>query len=420
MQPSRLEILNASSWGALAVGSLLALPCWGDDSAPAELQTTNAIRLNYASSDRMLTEETDYQLATLQSKATFVLGSAVRGAALARFSGQWHPSSKSDTDLVYAYLDIGLPAIDVRIGKQILAWGKTDALNPTDVVTPRDYTILLPFDEDERSGVWGISTTYFVTDTIFAKLFLSPNFEPSTLSFVSNDEQLFQFDEGTDKRKQFGLRFGASTEDIDISVSAYRGPSLLGQAEQIDVLPTGEQRIILRYPDIRMLGFDLAKNVGKYGVRIEGSVVQPDEEGTGAGNTMQPYHYVVMGVDRTLYGDFNINFQFYIRENKLEHAVTPSTASYINGLIFAQNHRTTNGITLRLANQWKNQTVSAEIFVQHYLSDGSTYLHPMVSYAVTDDIKWTLGAAWYIGDGGTLFGVMEKNNNIFSELRFSF
>jgi len=187
----------------------------------------------------------------------------------------------------------------------------------------------------------------------------------------------------------------------------------------VEVLPTGQQSVLMRYPDIRMYGFDLAKNVGKYGVRIEGSSVQPDEEGSTVG-TMQPYHYMVVGVDRTLFGDFNINLQLYIRENKPEDAGPPSTVSYINGLIFAQSHQTTNGITLRLANQWRNQTVSAEIFVQHYFSDGSTYLHPMISYAVTDEIKWTLGAAWYFGDNGTLFGVMEKNNNIFSELRFSF
>jgi hypothetical protein len=422
MQRSHFETLSASKpvWGATVASWLLVLPCWGEDNLPAELQLTNALRLNYASSDRVLSDETDYLLTTLQSKATFVLSPSVRGAMLARAGGQLHPDSSSSADLPYAYLDVTTSALDIRIGKQILAWGKTDALNPTDVVTPRDYTTLLPFDEDERSGVWGVNTTYFATDTIFATLFVSENFEPSTLPFVSNDEQIYYFDEGTGKRPQFGTRVGANTGDIDFSFSAYRGPGLLAQAEQIDVLSTGEQLITLRYPDITMFGFDLARNIGKFGVRMEGSSVQPNNEGSVAANGMQPYHILVAGVDRTLYGDLNINVQLYSQFNKPEGVVSSPAVSDINGLIFAQNHRITNGITFRIANQWKNQTVSAELFARHYFSDSSTYLHPMASYALTDEFKWTVGAAWYIGNDGTLFGVLKKNNSIFSELRYSF
>lgn len=398
----------------------LALPGRGEGKLPAELQLTNALRLNYSSSDRVLSDESDYLLTTLQSKATFDLTSSVRGAILARVGGQLNPGSSSNADLPYAYLDVLTSTLDIRIGKQIVAWGKTDALNPTDVVTPRDYTTLLPFDEDERSGVWGVRTTYFATDTVFATLFVSEDFEPSTLPFVSNDKQLYHFDEGTEKRPQYGARVGANTGDIDFSFSAYRGPSLLAQAEQSETLPTGEHFINLRYPDITMFGFDLARNIGKFGFRMEGSSVRPNNEGLIAANGMQPYHILIAGMDRTLYGDLNITMQLYSQRNEPEGVMTSPMVYNINGLIFAQNHRTTNGMTFRVANLWKNQTVSAEIFARHYFSDHSTYLHPMASYTLTDEIKWTVGAAWYFGDEGTLFGTMRKNNSIFTELRYSF
>jgi hypothetical protein len=77
-------------------------------------------------------------------------------------------------------------------------------------------------------------------------------------------------------------------------------------------------------------------------------------------------------------------------------------------------------MTARVANQWKNQTVSAELFVQRYFGDGSTYLHPMASYAVSDHLKLTAGAVWYLGREQTLFGVMKRNRAVFSELRYAF
>ncbi|NJM31869.1 MAG: hypothetical protein HC848_01965 [Limnobacter sp.] len=51
-----------------------------------------------------------------------------------------------------AYLDFSLGLLDIRLGKQIIAWGRADKLNPTDNLTPRDYTLLVPEDEEQRLG----------------------------------------------------------------------------------------------------------------------------------------------------------------------------------------------------------------------------------------------------------------------------
>jgi len=60
------------------------------------------------------------------------------------------------------YLDLRLGALDVRLGRQIIAWGRADQINPTDNLTPRDFTLLVPEDADQRSGTTGARAIYRV------------------------------------------------------------------------------------------------------------------------------------------------------------------------------------------------------------------------------------------------------------------
>ena len=51
-----------------------------------------------------------------------------------------------------AYLDARAGALDFRIGQQIIAWGRTDRLNPTDNLTPRDTRLLAADIDEDRFG----------------------------------------------------------------------------------------------------------------------------------------------------------------------------------------------------------------------------------------------------------------------------
>lgn len=372
---------------------------------------SNAVRLNYASSDRWLSDERYYYLATFESKALLDLAPSVRATLQLRASRTMGPLERSSVQLPFAYLDVKTTSVDFRIGKQILAWGRTDALNPTDVVSPRDYTTMLPFDEDERRGVWGVRSNVYASETVVASLFYGWRFKPSTLPFVSDR---FGFDLDAARRRQLGLRVSTSNADFDFSVSAYRGASLLAEARHVDGGITS-----FGYPEIDMLGADFASNFGKYGVRIEGASVRPRAANPDGGTGMRPYRYLVAGADRTFFSDLNVNVQLFGRWSG--SGPGPEGAiERINNLIFVQTRKNTYGMTFRVANQWMNQTLGAELFVQRYFGDGSTYLHPQISYAISDHWKGTAGAAWFTGRDGSLFGVMKKNNAVFGELRYSF
>jgi hypothetical protein len=68
-------------------------------------------------------------------------------------------------DFDEGYMDLFLPNLDVRIGKQKIAWGRLDTFHPTDVVNPRRYTDPFVTDEyDAKIGVPAVRASLFPPD----------------------------------------------------------------------------------------------------------------------------------------------------------------------------------------------------------------------------------------------------------------
>jgi len=59
------------------------------------------------------------------------------------------------------FLDIYFTDFDLRLGKQIITWGKADVSNPTDNINPTDYSNLV---DDETIGVVAANLNYYWND----------------------------------------------------------------------------------------------------------------------------------------------------------------------------------------------------------------------------------------------------------------
>jgi hypothetical protein len=67
-----------------------------------------------------------------------------------------------------AYVDVRLASVDLRIGKQKVAWGKLDRTQPNDLINPLSYTDPFLQDETERKiGVPAVQASYYVPDAAF-------------------------------------------------------------------------------------------------------------------------------------------------------------------------------------------------------------------------------------------------------------
>ncbi len=88
--------------------------------------------------------------------------------------------SRNRVFLDEAYVDLYVGSFDIRVGKQIYAWGKADGLNPTDNLAVWDYSDVLD-TEDERIGQVSIRADYYVDETTGSLEEYS--FPPSRLAF---------------------------------------------------------------------------------------------------------------------------------------------------------------------------------------------------------------------------------------------
>jgi hypothetical protein len=87
-------------------------------------------------------------------------------------------------DLREAYVNAYLGPVDLRLGKQIIVWGRADLLNPTNNLTPNDLRIRSPIEDDRRVGNVGARAFVRLAPVRFEAVWL-PSYVPSELPPVS-------------------------------------------------------------------------------------------------------------------------------------------------------------------------------------------------------------------------------------------
>lgn len=154
------------------------------------------------------------------------------------------------------FMDVFLPGGDLRIGKQVVVWGKTEGDFIFDLVSPFDLSEFLTQDFRElREGVTAVSYTHFFGRNQL-QLLINPAFEPSRLpaydgpwGVVPTDifplpTQFRAYDPEriTLKDTQLAARFawrGAADLDLDFALMYWRQrtPAYFKRFETTDLAP---------------------------------------------------------------------------------------------------------------------------------------------------------------------------------------
>ena len=67
-------------------------------------------------------------------------------------AGRFRDLSSASCDVREAWASVSPGLLDIRIGRQIISWGRADAVNPTNNITPRDQTAISSEFDDTRLG----------------------------------------------------------------------------------------------------------------------------------------------------------------------------------------------------------------------------------------------------------------------------
>lgn len=312
---------------------------------------------------------------------------------------------------------------DFRVGKQIIAWGRTDRLNPTDVLTPRDFTLLSPEIDEDRFGAVAAKAVYtFTPSTSLIGVWL-PDFRPNVLGLPMRPGVRYTEDV-PDSLRTWALKLDRSGGAVDWSVSYFDGFDLSADLSLATATGTSST-IALQHHRLRMIGGDAATTIGSNRYAVEVAYARTEDPDGRNLFVRNPFLYGVVGIEHDFGDTLDLIVQAYVRQ-VCAHQDPENAPANVRALAIQQavasnqvdRHQT--GLTARIGRKWLNETLEGEIAGSVLVTRTGYSLRPRVLYAVSDSLKVIGGFEWYRGSDRTTFGLLEKNRTLFGEVRYFF
>lgn len=351
-----------------------------------------------------------------------------------------------------AYVDLygfGLKDLDVRIGRQVIAWGTADALNPTSNISPDDLEDIFNFGE--KLGTNAVNASYYIGDNLTINGVYVPVFTPATLPFGdfadafsapmdlplgmtvrTLSDTVILPERKASESSQIGLKASTNLFGYDLSLSYFKGRDdlpILSKATitPVDMIGTVDIATELVYPEIQVIGADFAGSIGSVGIWGEGAVYMPEElematlapsPTTGQMETTQtivlddkPYFKFVLGGDYTFKNGLYFNGQ------------------YLHGFLHERGKNELNDyFTFRLEKTFLNDKfklvpIGGAVAINDWDDMKNNYglvYAPELSYYPSDNVELSIVPFIIDGKGANMFGSIKDLDEILFRLKVSF
>ncbi len=301
-----------------------------------------------------------------------------------------------------AYVETRSGAFDIRVGKQIIAWGRTDRLNPTDNLTPRDARLMAADIDEDRFGSMASKVSWNMDSFTSLTGVWLPEFQPNRVFLRSGFSETIP-----NSNRQWAVKLDQSGKDIDWSVSYFDGYDLNGDLSAARVLQHYRTQVI---------GVDAATTRGAYRFAVESAYTRTEDSAGTNEFIKNPFLYTVFGVER----DFGNNTSGIVQifNRTVTNYSQPSSAARFHAILTNQLDRTQNGISVRIAKKWWNETLETELSGLSLIDRNGYSVRPRMTYLWSDQVKILSGYEYYQGSSDTLYGLLHKNSLLFIEMRY--
>lgn len=368
------------------------------------------------------------QVTTLQVQALPRWGEALDAQVKLRAKASNEPRQTREAlpTVVEAYVTMRYRDADLSVGKQLVIWGRADGINPTDNITPRDTLTWLPWDSDQRFGVWGLRYNQYFDAGLSLSAFYTPLFSSSLLPKpVLPNPVLSPRPPRNAANSVVALKLDRSGAEVDWSVSHYRGLSLLPDAR---ILGSNALGPLLAYHHDRVdiWGADLAARMGHFVLRSELAWTQPGNSDDGAAAVKKPSLFGIVGIERALDDSLSINGQWFLRRIRSyanPYALVDPGQRFLavqNAITDGQQDRLSQGGSLRIAKKWLGESLQGELLISYNRTRKDYLARPTLSYAFDDSTQATIGAYYFDGRDDSFFGRKRADRRLFAEIRYSF
>jgi hypothetical protein len=367
-------------------------------------------------------------------------------------------------DLREAYVNAYLGPLDLRIGQQIIVWGRADALNPTNNLTPLDFRIHSPIEDDLRIANAGarafLRLAPFRLEGVWMPLYLPTELPAVSLpQYVSYGAPLFpalNLRDGTE-----AVRLHLEVPAIEMSVSYLHGfaplPGLsptpngitLTAADDGTPSPTTPPSILISRTayEQQVFGFDFSTSLGEVAtLRGEAAYRRPYNWAVPDHHIAFPDVQYTIGADHT-FGSLSVIAQYlgrYVFDWQkltgpmmvLDPSVLPtlpmsnlnavsqdviSTLQKQNQILFSQTAQIQHLATLRFEWLGLHETLSISSLCLYNFTTREWLVTPRIGYRLSDAITMYAGAQVFHGPADTLFGIIDAQLSAgYAELRYTF
>ncbi len=319
-----------------------------------------------------------------------------------------------------AYVGLRQGSATLRVGPQIIRWGRADGLNPTDVVSAQDYTQLVADDAQQVQGLPSASLSYRY-GWATAQLVWQPSFTPSTLPLpvLAGLRTVREKPQGL--AGSGGMRVDASGERWAGALSFFRGPSkrpspVLGPAQ------LAQGMILLRHPRSTMLGVDGEWITGHWVLRGEAAMYRFEGSGEDVFGSRESNAQGVLGVER----DFGIWSAFLMVHGRrgLDHVKfdelsgSARDAALFNAVVNEELRRSEWGLGSGLSYVTQDLRTQARMEWLWNAAVGDWIVRPRLRVALSDQLSLWAGMDWFSGAPTSTLGRLRANRSTFVGLAY--
>ena len=370
----------------------------------SRLGVTGSFRTGYWSSNRLYDDVSGVGTASAWLKLEKKLDNGI-GLFAEGYSAREDLRTDGNTrsSIREMYVETRKGDFDFRVGRQIIAWGRTDRLNPTDNLTPRDARLLATDIDEDRFGSLAAKALWSLAANDSLTLVLLPEFQANK-SYSKFTEVI------PTANNQWAIKYDQSGKAIDWSVSYYDG---------YDLSPDLSASYVYEHYRIKVLGMDLATTIGSNRFALESAYTQTQDMNGTNEYIKNPFLYTVIGVEHDFGNSTSGIVQIFNRH--IYNYSTPDTSTslkLLRSVVISQLDRNQDGISIRIAKKWLNETLETELAGSTLLERNGYSLRPRVTYLWSDSIKLLAGYEYYAGNSNTYYGYLKKNNTLFMELRY--
>lgn len=358
-------------------------------------------------------------------------------------------------DLREAYVNAYLGPLDLRLGHQIVVWGRADAFNPTNNLTPLDLRVRSPVEDDRRVGNVGarafLNFAPVRLEGVWMPLYRATEFPP-----IEVDEFVTLMEDFPAPKLANGLGAGRLHLELpafEMSASYLYGyaplPGLSRAGYTVGVDPP--EIFIARKPyDQHVVGFDFSTAVSDlFALRGEAAYRHPLHYRARVHAPRPDVQYIV-GVDRT-FGSVSVILQYmgrYVfdwqRDRGPENPIDPTALSGFmeplsplledsintaideelarrNQILFSQTERVQHLASARIEWLALHDTLSLSALGMLNFTTEEWLVYPKLGYQLSDGMSAYLGGEIYVGPEDTLLDLIDEQLSAgYAELRFSY